>query len=153
MDDGTIMASFASWASNMALSSASGTDGRSLPFYLLTTAGLCVLVLCSLHVRTPKPSLDRIPHLNPRRSFELTNWQSKKQFVTGARLMLDTWFQAKPDKPVRVIADTCEVTVLPPHLANEMRNDPRLSFAEWLSKVSATMEGWGESDEANQVIS
>ncbi|KAK4246332.1 cytochrome P450 [Corynascus novoguineensis] len=48
--------------------------------------------------------------------------------------MLDAWFREHPDQATRVIGDAGEIIVLPPNLTNEMRNDPRLSFSDWIRK-------------------
>ena len=106
---------------------------RTLPApapYVLAAA-LAMLFFFSLQVS----SKSKLPHLNPRKGLELTETRSKKDFVTNSRAMLDGWFHSHPDQPARVIGDAGEVIVLPPGLAHEMRNDPRLSFARWVVKV------------------
>ncbi|KAL1858064.1 hypothetical protein VTK73DRAFT_7969 [Phialemonium thermophilum] len=92
-------------------------------------AGVSLLLLfSSISHRSLKPDT---PHLNPKGRFELTKTRAKKLFISRSREMLGAWFSANPDKAVRLTTDVGEVTVLPPHLANEIRNDQRLSFAKW----------------------
>lgn len=43
-----------------------------------------------------------------------------------------------PDEPFRLITDWGEVLILPPEFADEIRNDPRLSFSKAAMQVSAT---------------
>lgn len=99
---------------------------RPLPYALMVVA----LMAVSLSVRFLSRS--DIPHLNPKAPFEFSDARPKQEFVVGARSMLGKWFASNPGKPVRVIADYGEVTVLPPEMANEIRNDERLSFSSWV---------------------
>jgi hypothetical protein len=101
-------------------------SAKPLPFVVMVMA----LMAVSLSVRFLSRS--SIPHLNPRAPLEFTDARSKQQFISGARGMLAKWFASNPNKPVRVIADYGEVTVLPPDMANEIRNDERLSFSSWV---------------------
>jgi hypothetical protein len=101
--------------------------------YVLAAA-LAMLFLVSLQMSSSSKS--KLPHLNPRKALELTETRCKKDFVANSRAMLDGWFHSHSDQPARVIGDAGEVIVLPPGLAHEMRNDPRLSFGGWVVKVS-----------------
>jgi hypothetical protein len=108
-------------------------EGLPVPVSYLAAVLAVVFFFC-LHVS--KLATSRIiPHLNPRKPFEFTDTRTKKHFVANSRPMLDAWFHDHPDKAARVIGDTGELTVLPPRLVNEMRNDPRLSFGRWVVKV------------------
>ena len=73
--------------------------------------------------------------LNPKSPWELTSSRAKQQFVRGAHQMLESWFKQNPHKPVRVMADLGEMKVLSPDLADEIRNDDRLSFSKWVIHV------------------
>jgi hypothetical protein len=103
-----------------------------VPVQYVLAAALAVLFLFSLQASSSKA---RLPLLNPKKPFELLETGAKSVFLTESRGMLETWFHRHPDKAARVIGDAGEVIVLPPRLANEMRNDPRLSFAAWVRKV------------------
>ncbi|AEO62025.1 hypothetical protein MYCTH_2312925 [Thermothelomyces thermophilus ATCC 42464] len=70
--------------------------------------------------------------------------------------MLDAWFREHPNQPARIIGDAGEVIVLLPHLTNEMRNDPRLSFAGWIVKNFLAhipgFEGFREGSRDSQIV-
>lgn len=100
------------------------------PYFLAAAFALAAIFLF-----LGQKSASNIPHLNPRKLLEVTDIRSKKEFLFGSRSMLSDWFRDHPDKPARVIGDAGEVTILPPHLTNEIRNDPRLSFSRWVFKV------------------
>ncbi|KAK3321311.1 putative cytochrome P450 monooxygenase [Cercophora scortea] len=109
-------------------------DPSVKPLPYLVTAFLAMVMIYSLQASV-FGAKNTIPHLNPRRPFEFTDTRAKKDFNFGAKKMLAGWFGANPDKPVRVISGVGEVTVLPPHLANELRNDDRLDFSKWTHKA------------------
>lgn len=100
------------------------------PYFLVAA-----FVLAALFLFQGQKSASNIPHLNPRKALELTDTRTKMDFLFGSRSMLNNWFRDHPGKPARVISDAGEVTILPPHLTNEIRNDPRLSFTRWIFKV------------------
>jgi hypothetical protein len=75
------------------------------------------------------------PALNSRKSFELTSTRTKHEFYSNAHRLLREWFTTYPDRTVVLNADVGPVTVLPPSMANEIRNDDRLSFARYTLNV------------------
>ncbi|KAK3684117.1 putative cytochrome P450 monooxygenase [Podospora appendiculata] len=128
---GAMASSLPSWA-DVSWDMIPDPSVKPLPY--LVTAFLAIVLVYSLQasvfgVKNP------IPLLNPRRPFEFTDTRAKKDFVFGSKKMLGDWFGANPDKPVRLISGFGEVTVLPPHLANELRNDNRLDFSKWTYKA------------------
>ncbi len=94
-----------------------------------------VLMLAALcySVQNAESSL---PNINAKRFFELTDTRVKEKFVKGAGGMLDNWFGTHPDQPVQMISDNGLLTVLPPHMAHEIKNNKNLSFQQFLHKVS-----------------
>ncbi len=117
-----------------------GLSAASFPAsYLYPAAGLAVFsfIILSFYFRGSRSTTGTIPHLNPRKAFEFTDTPAKAHFVVNARPMLEVWFRENPGTAARVIGDAGEVTVLPASLVNEMRNDPRLSFSQWITKVCA----------------
>ncbi|KAF4473005.1 cytochrome P450 [Fusarium albosuccineum] len=52
-------------------------------------------------------------------------------FSSRAHGLVEDWFRKNPEKPMRLAGDVADVTVLPPSLAQEVRNDKRLDFSEW----------------------
>ncbi|KAI8659979.1 hypothetical protein NCS56_01216200 [Fusarium sp. Ph1] len=81
-----------------------------------------------------QPSRSNVPILNGRKGLELTNQRLKKEYVSQATKLVGDWFKSNPNKPVRLISDVEEITVLPPSLAQEIRSDKRLSFSQWTFK-------------------
>lgn len=79
-----------------------------------------------------------IPLANPKKGIYLSGQRAKKEFVSQANKLVCEWFKTNPNKPIRLIGDVKEVTVLPPSLAQEIRNDKRLSFNQWTFKVPST---------------
>ncbi|KAK0702528.1 cytochrome P450 [Apiosordaria backusii] len=73
-----------------------------------------------------------IPHLNPKPLTDLTKTRVRKEFFTTSYTIIRQWFRTNPDKPARVTADVGDVIILPARLANEVKNDPRLSFGEFI---------------------
>lgn len=99
----------------------------------LTAATLFGVVFYSL----PKTK-SNVPLINPRHLFEFTDNRAKQYFIKNSKSMIENQFAKTPDKPFRVISDTGVATVLPPCLANEIRNDPRLNFGGFTKKVKDT---------------
>lgn len=99
--------------------------------YLVATFVFVVLVY-SLG-STPKSDA---PLLNPRQPFELTDRRAKGVFYQNCRSLLRNWFESHPNEPAQLITDYGHVTVLPPSMANEIRSDPNLSFADFSADVS-----------------
>ena len=79
-----------------------------------------------------------VPLINPRHLFELTDTRAKQDFIKNSKCMIENQFAKTPNKPFRVISDTGVATVLPPCLADEIRNDPRLNFGGFTKKVKDT---------------
>lgn len=99
--------------------------------YLVATFVFVVLV----YSLGSKPKSDA-PLLNPRQPFELTDQRAKGVFYQQCRSLLRNWFESHPSEPAQLITDYGHVTVLPPSMANEIRNDPKLSFADFSADVS-----------------
>lgn len=99
--------------------------------YLVATFVFVVLV----YSLGSKPKSDA-PLLNPRQPFELTDQRAKGVFYQQCRSLLWNWFESHPNEPAQLITDYGHVTVLPPSMANEIRNDPKLSFADFSADVS-----------------
>lgn len=107
-----------------------GITTKPIP-YLVATFVFVVLV----YSLGSKPKSDA-PLLNPRQPFELTDQRAKGVFYQQCRSLLRNWFESHPSEPAQLITDYGHVTVLPPSMANEIRNDPKLSFADFSADVS-----------------
>ncbi|PNP74701.1 hypothetical protein FNYG_12037 [Fusarium nygamai] len=70
-----------------------------------------------------------IPLANPPKSLFGTG-KTRRNFVKLSREILAKARGLFPDEPFRLITDWGEVLILPPEFADEIRNDPRLSFSK-----------------------
>ncbi|GES65933.1 cytochrome P450 [Aspergillus terreus] len=100
-------------------------------FAYLVAAALFGIVLYS------RPTTkSNVPLLNPRHWYEWTDNRAKQYFIKNSKSMIEDQFAKTPDRPFRVISDTGVATVLPPCLAHEIRNDPRLNFGGFTKKAA-----------------
>ncbi|KAI8714881.1 hypothetical protein NCS52_01209000 [Fusarium sp. LHS14.1] len=104
-------------------------DAIGKPVPLLVTTAVILFVYHAF-----QPSRSNVPILNSRKGLEFTNQRPKKEYVSQATKLVGDWFNSNPTKPVRLISDVEEITVLPPSLAQEIRSDKRLSFSQWTFK-------------------
>ena len=74
-----------------------------------------------------------MPLMNPPKFYDLGGIRAKLSFVFGARGLLARGQQT--GRPFRLLTDLGEMIVLPARFANEIRNDPRLSFSEVIVQV------------------
>ena len=108
----------------------SAYNATHIPLPYLAAVLLAVLVLSTYRHSQKKDVM-----LNPNLPWELTSRRAKKEFISGAHQMIDSWFKKNPRKSAQVMADVGEMKVLPPHMADEIRNEDRLSFARWIFVV------------------
>lgn len=101
--------------------------------WLVCSATVLALIVGTLYSYVSR--VDKIPLLNPTKWSELTQFRVKTDFRKNARVMLRDWFSQNPGKPASLNSEMGLVTVLPPELAGEIRNDPRLNFREFNHKV------------------
>lgn len=102
---------------------------KPLPYVLVTF--VFIVLVYSL---SSKPK-SNAPLLNPRETFEFSDQRAKGVFYQDCRALLRNWFDSHPSEPAQLITDYGHVTVLPPSMANEIRNDPKLSFADFSADV------------------
>lgn len=102
-------------------------------FWLVCSATAMALIVGALYNYISRA--DNITLLNPMKWSEFSQYRVKKDFTKNARAMLDDWFNQNPGKPASIYSEMGLVTILPPELANEIRNDPRLNFREFNHKV------------------
>lgn len=104
------------------------TIEKSLPFVIAVT--LVLIIHCASQAPRSNVAL-----ANPKKGLGFSRQRAKKTFVSHANRLVGDWFKTNPNQPMRLIADVEEITVLPPSLAQEIRNDKRLSFNQWTYKV------------------
>ncbi|ETS75487.1 hypothetical protein PFICI_12431 [Pestalotiopsis fici W106-1] len=93
------------------------------PFAHISVAAIFLVFI--YHVKSQSQDF---PYLNPKKRFALTASAVRKEFMTSSRTILSKGRFQYPDTPCMVNSEWGEVLVLPPHLINELRNDPRLDY-------------------------
>ncbi|KAH7009754.1 cytochrome P450 [Ilyonectria destructans] len=77
----------------------------------------------------------KLPCLNPKKPFELSDKRAVSEFIDDSRHMLYNVARSFMGKHYRVLSDLSDVIILPPHIGDEIRNDKRFSFSEGLVEV------------------
>lgn len=122
-------------------------NATSIPAAWLGTT-LVALLAASVFFMSKKTSSSSsdMPLMNPRKFYDLGGIRAKLSFVFGARKLLA--LGVRTGRPFRLLTDLGEMIVLPARYANEIRNDPRLSFSEVIVQVNTAPEAiskWGFS--------
>lgn len=100
--------------------------------YVVTLVAAVILAYSAWGLRHYKIT----PMLNSPKLFDMGNSLAKADFMKRAASLLKTADEQFGDKPVRMITDTGNITVLPPNeLALEVRNHPNLSFSKRTEEV------------------
>ncbi|KAH7010968.1 cytochrome protein [Macrophomina phaseolina] len=82
------------------------------------------------------PKAARLPLINPPKRFELTTGRVRKEWLVRARQIIQQGVERFPRKPFNMIgADVGLTTILPPEYANEIRNEPNLSFVAFMAHL------------------
>ncbi|OJD25220.1 hypothetical protein ACJ73_03415 [Blastomyces percursus] len=105
-------------------------SASNLPSVTFVVTALTLIFFYTQQRRKPN-----VPLINPKRWFEFSDQRIKQEFVHNAIPMVEKAFTATGNKPFRVQGDSDEITVLPPNVANEIRNDDRLSFELNTSRI------------------
>ncbi|GAP91373.1 putative cytochrome p450 [Rosellinia necatrix] len=93
--------------------------------YLATALAVVLVAYSTWRIRLQKLP----PILNAPSRFDMSNSLAKLDFLNRAASLLKTATEEFGEKPVRIATDTGNLIVLPPnHLAQEIRNEPNLSF-------------------------
>ncbi|KAI1149500.1 cytochrome P450 [Nemania diffusa] len=93
--------------------------------YIVTTLAAVFIAYSAWHVRLRKLP----PILNAPGRFDMGNSLAKLDFLARAASLLKTATSQFTETPVRIATDTGNLIVLPPnYLAQEIRNEPNLSF-------------------------
>ncbi|KAL4959668.1 uncharacterized protein BDV14DRAFT_205415 [Aspergillus stella-maris] len=97
---------------------------------------LIAAVLFGVVLYSHPTNKSNVPLLNPRHWYEWSDNRAKQYFIKRSKSIIENQFAKTPDRPFRVISDTGVATVLPPCLAHEIRNDPRLNFGGFTKKAA-----------------
>ncbi|GKT47702.1 cytochrome P450 monooxygenase TRI1 [Colletotrichum spaethianum] len=106
-------------------------SAKPLPYFFTT-------ILIIFFIYSLQGSKLNIPSINQKKLYELTNSRPKRNYLTNARGIMRQWFSKNPNKPTRLISDMGETIVLPPSMANEIRNHKNLSFTEFSKEFFQT---------------
>ncbi|RSL80435.1 hypothetical protein CEP52_017386 [Fusarium oligoseptatum] len=99
--------------------------GKPLPLII-------TILLLFVAFKAYRPASSNAPLLNPRKAHELSDGRLKAGFMVNGHHMVADWFKKNPERPMRLISDAGEITVLPPSRAREIRNEKRLSFTAFM---------------------
>lgn len=101
---------------------------RVVPYAI--AAILVLTVIISVHAYSSFTNgHKKMPTLNPKRLFELTDDRTRREYDMHSWDMLHKGNEEHPDQPFRVLSSELrDITVLPPRYVNEIKNDNRFSF-------------------------
>src|ERR1700722_12702576 len=99
--------------------------------YYVAAALLVLPFLLLLH-RSKQPNL---PVANPRKLFELSTARAASEFVRNARQVIAVFLEKSNGSNFQVNSEFGLLTLLMPKFVQEIRNDPRLSFARFIAQV------------------
>ncbi|KAI0014520.1 hypothetical protein F4780DRAFT_249838, partial [Xylariomycetidae sp. FL0641] len=91
-------------------------------------AATVLVVLVTFTLSSSKSNLKNIPLINPRPPLAFTDTEIKKTFRQSSQQLMDKARSLYPGRPYRMLTDLGEQLVLPPAFADEIRNEPKLSF-------------------------
>ena len=95
-----------------------------------------VALLMLLVYSNSGPKATPLPLVNPKGPWELTSARVRKEWLSKARDIIAKGVKQFPGKPFNMMAaDVGLTTVLPPEYANEIRNNPDLSFVGFMAHV------------------
>lgn len=102
--------------------------------YIVTTLAAALIAYSAWRIRLRKLP----PILNAPGRFDMGNSLVKLDFLKRAANLLKAATEQFTEKPVRIATDTGNLIVLPPnYLAQEIRNEPNLSFFASSEEVSS----------------
>ncbi|GJC78837.1 cytochrome P450 monooxygenase eqxH [Colletotrichum liriopes] len=85
------------------------------------------------HMRKPSRKL---PHINPRPTFDFFSRSQKLDFLFNARKILENGRKTFPGQPYRLMTDVGETVVVPSEFVHDIRNDPGSAFQKLLRTTS-----------------
>lgn len=109
---------------------------------LLVTGIIAVLVSYSVR----EQPLANVPLVTKKTFWDFTGKKAREAFAANARAVIKQGFaKVGASRPFRIISDQGEMLILPPSLANDIRNIDALSHAEFMKEVYLCFfRGWAE---------
>lgn len=101
---------------------------------LLTVLFSIALILLGIIYCRPKTNA---PLVNPAKLHDVFSTTAKLNFILNAKTILKYAREKYSDKSYRVIGDVGEVIILPPQLAQHIRNDDRFDFIRFTERVGS----------------
>lgn len=112
-------------------------DAALKPLPIILASLIATAIALYLRISTSS----RLPRINAKGAFEISDTRTKAVWMKDGANLIRDWFAKNPDKPVLVVTDSGPMTVLPPSMAQEIRNDSRLGFTEITQGVSIIASG------------
>ncbi|CAI6077636.1 unnamed protein product [Clonostachys chloroleuca] len=72
--------------------------------------------------------LSKLPEINPRNLFEITDRRRLAEFITRSKSILINGRAQYPTQPYRAYTDWGDLLIIPPEYVDEVKNDSRLNF-------------------------
>lgn len=75
------------------------------------------------------------PLINDKKRGEFTYARARKEFMFGARQLIEKGLKLAPGQPFRIMGDVGEIFILPSKYAHEIRNHGGVSFGKAAARV------------------
>ncbi|KAF2420360.1 cytochrome protein [Tothia fuscella] len=110
------------------------SHGASAHFPWSAYAIVPFVVFCLVQILRPA-RVPAIQSVTPKTLFGRGDWKARQEFMRdAAKIIRDGFSAVGHHKPFRVIADVGDMVILPPSVANDIRNDNKLSFVEFVGQ-------------------
>ncbi|CAH0014500.1 unnamed protein product [Clonostachys rhizophaga] len=116
-----------SWSDNFPLVDP-GTK-LAIPTCIALILGVTIFIRAFGGIKTSK-----IPLLNPPKGFDLTNWDARKNFGWRSGELMQEGLTKYKGQMFKVMTESGEITIFPSALANDIRNEPNLSFMKAIAE-------------------
>ncbi|KAF1352010.1 hypothetical protein BDV97DRAFT_397066 [Delphinella strobiligena] len=101
--------------------------------YLLVSLVVVVVIIALLSIS--RSCSISVPIINPGKRLSFYNVDAKRAFLTGSKTLMSDARKLYPGQPYKIITDVGEVLVLPPTVAEEIRNNSDLNLARAMEVV------------------
>ncbi|CAG9954383.1 unnamed protein product [Clonostachys rosea f. rosea IK726] len=101
----------------------------AIPTCIALILGVATFIRAIRGIKTSK-----IPLLNPPKGFDLTNWDARKNFGRRSGELMQEGLTKYKGQMFKVMTESGEITIVPSALANDIRNEPNLSFMKAIAE-------------------